>query len=274
MDRSYHNAVKAVTGMSMPGGAQAVERALGILEFVASMPAPVTVQEIAKGMDLHRNTAYRLARTLAARDYLEVENGAYTLGPRLAALGQSVGRLNFLVRACDPILQEVSDATGEVVNLGIRRGDQVFYLGRWETTTQHAGVYVRMGQQAPLYASALGKVLLGAMAPEARAAYYRRCPFTPYTAHTVTRAEDLDELVRRALDRGYAEDLEELSEGVRCVAVPVVSDGVVMAAISIALPALRLTEESRAQFVVHLTKAASSVSRALDLPDPSWARAL
>jgi DNA-binding IclR family transcriptional regulator len=249
--------------MSIPEGAQAVERALGVLEYVAAMSGPVTVAEIAKGMQLHRNTAYRLAKTLAARGYLEAENGAFTVGPKLVVLGRAASPLDLLLRRSDQILQEVCDATQEVVNLGVRRLDEVFYLGRWEATAPRAGVYVRTGEQAPLYASALGKVLLSGMGQAARADYYARCPFVAYTARTITRAADLEEQVQGVLAHGYAEDVEELSEGVRCVAVPVAVDGRTVAAISISLPALRFREADREMYVAMLTKAAGDIANSM-----------
>jgi DNA-binding IclR family transcriptional regulator len=249
---------------NMPGGAQAVERALSVLEYVASAETPVTVSEIAQNVHLNRNTAYRLTRTLVARDYLEVDDGAYSLGPRLVVLSQSAAHRNVLLSKSDPHLQAVCDTLGEVVNLGIRRGDEVFYLSRWETSEPGLGVYVRTGQRAPLYASALGKVLLAAMPVEARAQYYRRCPFRAYTPHTLTTEADLDRAVRAAEGRGYAEDLEELSEGVRCLAVPIQVNDVVIAAASVSVPVPRFTEERRQRALGELTAAAERIGAALN----------
>lgn len=246
----------------MQGGAQAVERALAILEFVASERAPVTINEIARGLELHRNTAYRLAKTLAAWGYLEAESSAFSLGPRLAVIARSESRLNLLVRRSDPILQGACEAVGEVVNLGIRRADEVFYLGRWEGAPR-AGVYVRTGQRAPLYASALGKILLSTMTPGARAEYYQRCPFVAHTAHTITSPEILESAVQAAQALGYAEDVEELSEGVRCIAVPIVQDGATVAAVSIAAPAIRMTADVVVRHRSLLTDAAARIGDAL-----------
>ena len=248
---------------NMPGGAQAVERALSIVEYVASVETPVTVSEIAQHVGLNRNTAYRLTRTLEARDYLEVDNGAYTLGPRLVVLSQAALRRNILLRKSDPVLQEVSDRLGEVVNLGIRRGDEVFYLSRWETSEPGLGVYVRTGQRAPLYASALGKVLLAGMPHDARDQYYRRCPFRTYTPQTIATSSDLEAAVRSAEAMGYAEDLEELSLGVRCVAVPIRVGGAIIAAASVSAPLARCTDERRRLALDLLRNAARRIEDAL-----------
>jgi DNA-binding IclR family transcriptional regulator len=248
---------------NMPGGAQAVERALSIVEYVASVETPVTVSEIAQHVGLNRNTAYRLTRTLEARDYLEQDNGAYTLGPRLVVLSQAAVRRNILLRKSDPVLQNVSDTLGEVVNLGIRRGDEVFYLSRWETSNPGLGVYVRTGQRAPLYASALGKVLLAGLSSDVRAQYYRRCPFRVYTPHTLTTPVALDAAVQAAQRLGYAEDLEELSEGVRCLAVPIRVRGTVLAAASVSAPVARFTDARRGQAQELLREASRRIEDAL-----------
>ncbi|MCL4318737.1 MAG: IclR family transcriptional regulator [Firmicutes bacterium] len=248
---------------NVPEGAQAVERVLSILEYVAQRQTPVKLGEIAESMKLHRNTAYRLARTLVAKDYLDVEDGAYTLGPMAIVLGQSQSRENVLLRKCEPYLQQLCDTTREVTNLGILRADEVFYLGRWEDKEYRAGVFVRSGQRAPLYASALGKIFLAAMTQEERNDYYARCPWTVYTSHTIVHKEGVDEAVQRAQLLGYAEDEEELSYGVRCVAVPVLVNERVIAAVSIAVPTIRFTPESQSQCVGLLRETTKRLSKEL-----------
>jgi IclR family KDG regulon transcriptional repressor len=243
-----------------PEGAQAVERVLGILEYVAAQNLPVRLNDIAEHLKLHRNTAYRLARTLVARDYLDIDDGAYVLGPMAVVLGQSNSRDNILLRKSSPYLQEISRTIGEVTNLGLLRSHEVFYLGRWEDTTNHVGVYVRTGQRAPIYASALGKVFLSAMSLSEREECYKRQPLRAYTAHTLTDVADLERAVLTVRELGYAVDLEELSEGVSCIAVPLVIGGETLAAISISCPTIRFTPDSRRRYVDMLLTVSKNIA--------------
>ncbi len=252
---------------SRPEGAQAVERALDILEYVFVQNVPVRLNEISEHLKLHRNTAYRLARTLVARDYLDVDDGAYVLGPMAIVLGQSSSRNNILLRKSSPYLQEANRITGEVINLGLLRSQAVFYLGRWEDTTQHVGVYVRTGQRAPIYASALGKVFLAAMTLREREDYYKRQPLIAYTPHTLLDIGDLERAIQVVRERGYAVDLEELSEGVSCIAVPLVIGGETLTAISLSCPTIRFTPDNQARYVDLLVTVSKNIANEFAMHD-------
>ncbi len=251
---------------AIPSGAQAVERALSILEYVALANKPATVDEIAENTRLHRNTAYRLIRALAARDYLDVEDGTYSLGPMAIVLGQSTSRDKVLLRMCEPHLQELCETIGEVVNLGLLRQWEIFYLGRWEPSEPTPGIYVRTGQRAPLYASALGKMMLASMSLRDREAYYSKCQLIRYTRHTITNLDQLRAIVAMVEERGYGEDVEEISEGVRCIAKPIVANKEVVGVASISIPTVRFSEEKKSRHLKELEKAVARIGQELSLP--------
>lgn len=253
----------------IPDGAQAVARAFSILELVLFEETPVKLADIAHKLGLHRNTTYRLARTLVAMGYLEVVDGGYVAGPKTIAIGRAPGPKSLLLRKCEPYLRSLCAAIGEVTNLGILNGDEVLYLGRWEETDAMPGVYVRIGQQAPLYASALGKVLLAGLSDDERRAYYRRCAWTRFTANTVTSAERLEDMIHQVKTVGYAEDLEELVPGIRCIAVPIQVRGLTIAAVSIAFPAFRFQPAKTLEYVARLSQTAETISSELEAENGS-----
>jgi DNA-binding IclR family transcriptional regulator len=249
----------------VPDGAQAVTRAFSILELVLFEESPVRLTDITEKLDLHRNTTYRLVRTLMAMGYLEVLDGGYVAGPKTIAIGRAPGPKNLLLRKCEPHLQSLCTALGEVTNLGILNGDEVLYLGRWEDVHAHPGIYVRIGQQAPLYASALGKVLLAGLSSDERQSYYRRCNWTQYTSHTVASPEQLEDALGEVQIHGFAEDREELVPEIRCIAVPLRVRGLTIAAISVAFPASRFDDSRKLEYVSLLVNTADAISTDLDL---------
>lgn len=244
----------------VPDGAQAVFRAFSILELVLYEELPVKMADIAARLSLHRNTTYRLVRTLTAMGYLESVDGAYAAGPKTVFLGRPSGLRSLLVRKCRRHLQALSNEIGEVTNLAVLDGDEVLYLDRWEQTDTVAGLYVRSGQEAPLYASALGKVFLASWSIDDRHDYYRRCPFVAHTPHTLTSPEALEAAIIEVKRTGFAEDLEELMVGVRCLAVPIVVRGSTIAALSTAIPASRFQPEGRIHYAKLLKATASAIS--------------
>ena len=65
-------------------GVQSVERALDIIETVASAQEGKSLTEIAAITGLHKSTVYRLIMTLLNRNYLDkMEDGNYKLGEKL-----------------------------------------------------------------------------------------------------------------------------------------------------------------------------------------------
>lgn len=247
----------------VPDGAQAVFRALSILELVLYEESPVKLANIAARLSLHRNTTYRLVRTLTAMGYLESVDGAYAAGPKTIALGRSAGLRGLLLRKCRPHLQALSNELGEVTNLAVLNGDEVLYLERWEQTDTVAGLYVRSGQEAPLYASALGKVFLSSWSLEERRDYYRRCPFVAHTPYTLTSPDALEAAIVKVKETGFAEDLEELMVGVRCLAVPIVVHCTTIAALSTAIPVLRFRPNERIHYAKLLQATAVRISSEL-----------
>lgn len=246
------------------GGTQAIERALSVLEFVVTSQSPVGLSEITNALRLNRNTVYRLVRMLVLRQYLDVDNGSYTVGPMVIVLAQAQSKNVLLLRQCEPRLQDLSERTGECINLGILRGDEVFYLGRWEPTVDRTGLYIKVGQRAPLYASGLGKVFLASMSPEDRRDYYRRQALARLTPYTITNVDDLEQVVETVKREGFAQDIEEVTEAIRCVAVPLIVGGSLVAAISIAFPTVRYSPERISEYTQKLTRAAHSIADQID----------
>jgi IclR family transcriptional regulator, KDG regulon repressor len=134
----------------------------------------------------------------------------------------------------------------ETVNLGVRSGADVTYIDM-VGSTRSLRMQAAIGGSDPLHATAMGKAILSAMAPEAWDAVLpsRLCAVTP---HTLTDRAALAGDLAEARARGFATDLEENELGARCVAVPLPSahDGLPMAAISISGPVQRISHENLA----------------------------
>jgi IclR family acetate operon transcriptional repressor len=66
-------------------------------------------------------------------------------------------------------------------------------------------------------------------------------PFRKYTPNTRTDPQEIRAELERVRERGYALDLEEFEEGVRCVAAPILdARGRAVAAVSVSGPKHRL----------------------------------
>jgi IclR family transcriptional regulator, KDG regulon repressor len=149
-----------------------------------------------------------------------------------------------MVSLATPILEALSQATGECGHFAVRVGNAAVVLAR----TSGPGAFQladRVGVTRPLHCTALGKVLLAALSPEQFEHLVARVALTSHTPKSITNAEAL----RRELDdvrqSGYALDDGEFDPEVRCLALPVREfTGRVVGALGISGPIWRLSVQT------------------------------
>jgi len=171
-----------------------------------------------------------------------------------------------LIEACRPFMSELSDATGEKINLAVLDGQEVEQISQLECTYLIGGI--NWGdQRIPLHASALGKVFLahGAELPPGR--------LPKVSSRTITSRQELAEDLDRVRQRGWAFADSELEPGLVAIAAPVfAADGSVVAAMSISGPTLRMTRDIIQAFADQLVDAAMGASSAIGFtPGPDFA---
>ena len=115
-----------------------------------------------------------------------------------------------------PVMEWLRDQVEETVNLTVRQGDEVVYVER-VTPKRMMRVEQLIGSRAPLHVTAVGKLMLGSAGQAAVQDYAARTGLPAYTAHTLTRCEDLWRQASQDLAAGYALDNEEAEIGVGCI---------------------------------------------------------
>ncbi len=72
---------------------QSVDRALQILEVIASQGGSATLSELATRTSLPAATTHRLLKTMTAKGYaVQLRNRSYGLGEKLVPLGEAAAR--------------------------------------------------------------------------------------------------------------------------------------------------------------------------------------
>jgi DNA-binding IclR family transcriptional regulator len=243
---------------------RAVERALQILACFDDEHPERGISDIAQAVKLHKATTHRIVTTLMSFGYIErAEDGQrYRLGLRLADLGYKVIRRLDLRRESQPLMADLTRRLGETSDLCVYDRGQVLYLE--VVQANHAlTIAAAVGRSMPVHATASGKVLLAYMTEQEREAALSGT-LAKYTAHTVTDPETLFRQLDVIRTRGYAVDDEEFEAGIRAVSAPVRNrEGAVIAAMSIAGPASRLTLGRVPETAQELGATANAVSRRL-----------
>jgi DNA-binding IclR family transcriptional regulator len=244
---------------------QSIARALRVLEALAASRGEIGIVELSRRVALHVSTVHRLLATLADEDYVRQnpDSGGYGLGHKTFQLAEAyIGQID-LRQAVRPILERLSQETGETANLVIRDGREALYLDKAESP-RSLRIFSRIGRRAPLHCTAVGKVLL-ASAPQAGVeALLGDPPFERLTRRTITSATQLRRELAGVRVQGFAVDREECEEGACCLAAPVRNvTGETVAAVGISGPAVRMTPRRIQELIPVIVRAGREMSERL-----------
>ncbi len=229
---------------------QSVSHALDVLEEFRGEIDELGVTELSKKLKLHKNNVFRILATLQSRNYIEQNkaNENYRLGIKCLELGQTFIQQRGMLKQAKPILHELAEKSGETAYVSILRANDVVYLDSVEASTT-VRVVSRLGLHMPIHATAAGKAIIAYESEDEIRKRFNR-DMARFTPNTLTSIEDLLKNLKAARERGYAADLEEFEEGLRCIAAPIRDyTRKVIGALSISGPAHRLTDEKIGTFI-------------------------
>jgi DNA-binding IclR family transcriptional regulator len=190
-------------GASAPAS-QTLSRGIRILEVLADARDPLTIDDLAARLGVHRSIAYRLLRTLEDHGLVTRDgNGRVALGSRMAALAAGVA--HDLQAEALPELTAAANELGMTCFLSILDRDECITLASVEPRHGIASVAQRPGTRHPVTVGAPGKAILSTM-PESA---------WPAGLDDAHRAD-----VRTAREREWATSHDEVIAGLRSIAVP------------------------------------------------------
>ena len=257
---------EAVTPMKGLSGSQTLTRGLDVLEAVAA--GATNLVALAEALDLNRSTTHRLAATLVGRRYLSfTPRVGYALGPKLLELGFQARAQMSLPRVAREHMEALAARTGDTVHLGILDGPRALYLDKIPGS-RRVEISSRIGERQPLRSTGLGKALI-LDEPETR---WRE--LYEYENREGKRYDvSLNAWLRRMCDyakAGYALDLEENEDRIRCVAAPVRdATNKIVGAISVSSAAQYMNDERMQALAEEVRNTARMISFDLGWQDES-----
>lgn len=239
---------------------QSLSRALRILIELGE--GQRSLDQLAASVGVHKTTVMRLLQTLEAERFVRRgEHHRYELGSRLFALGQTALEQRAVRDIAQPHLVRLSTDTGGLtVHLATFENGAAVYVAKVETTSP-VRMCSRVGLPAALHATAVGKVLVAALAPREQEAVIAGLDFPRSTPRTITDADAYRAELAGVRARGWAEDHAENETFINCVGAPVTdSTGRVLAAVSISVPDVILAHEQVLELVPRLLAATAAIS--------------
>ncbi|MFP7493074.1 IclR family transcriptional regulator [Terribacillus saccharophilus] len=245
---------------------QSLERALTILNTLSDYPDGLTITKLTKLVNLSKSTTHRLLATLVDMNYVakDPESDNYKIGLQTLYIARSVLNNNNIVNVAKPFLKQLCTDINETIHLCIEDKGEIVYIDKIESN-QTIRMYSRIGNRAPMYCTAVGKVLLSGMKSERMDEIASSTTFTPRTPRTITSEEELQSEINRVRQQGYALDNIENEEGIRCIAAPIYShEHRIVASFSISGPSNRVTMDRVNSELIDKVKACSmEISHAL-----------
>lgn len=247
---------------------QALDRAIDVLDTLARHSG-LTLTQIADNLDQSPATMHRVLSTLAARDVVELDTQTQTwhIGAMTFRLGSAFLRRSGIVERSRPMMRNLMEKTGETSNLGIEMDGKVMFVSQVETH-ETIRAFFPPGTLSPMHASGIGKALLAHYPGDKLRQFLGHHALEGFTEQSITSDAALQEDLALSRQRGWAFDNEEKTNGMRCVAAPILNMfSEAVAGISVSGPTHRLPLDRIEGIGTLVHDAAQSISRSLGAPD-------
>lgn len=242
---------------------RSVQHAARILRALGSASDALSMSEVARRVHLSKPATYHLLRTLEV-EHLVVKDSdlRYRLSWGMYELGSTVIRSVDLVRVARPHVDQLADAVGEVVLIGILDEGAVLYLDR-AASSQATDMLASAGRRTPLHATASGKVLL-AFRDDDLLGTVPPGSLTPRTSATVVDADKLRAELNTIRMNGYATCWQEFDVSLSSIAAPLIDyTGATVACLTIAGSSKSVNKRSLPRLLEKLLPAAQAISAGL-----------
>lgn len=249
---------------TQPEAVSSVMKVFAILQALGEQKE-IGITELSQSLMMSKSTTYRFLQTMKMLGYVSQEGDAdkYSLTLKLFELGAKSLEYVELIPLADKEMRIISEETNEALHLGTLNEDSIIYIHKIDSG-YNLRMHSRIGNQNPLYSTAIGKVLLAELDEEDVRRKLQDITFIKHTEKTHENTDQLIDELRVVNQQCFAEDNEEQEPGLRCLAAPIYDRfGNVIAGISISLPTIRFTEAIKVHYVDMLQKAGKRISEKL-----------
>lgn len=245
---------------------QSFARGLSVIRaFDASHPAQ-TLTEIAQASGLTRAGARRILLTLVGLGYVQNDGRLFRLTPKILDLGFAYLTSMPFWNLAEPVMESLSQSVHESCSISVLDGTEIVYVLR-VPARKIMTINLSIGSRLPAYCSSMGRVLLSGLDAGELDRVLRASDLQARTRRTVTDIDALKALIADIRTRGWAQNDQELEEGLVSLAAPIRNRaGHVIAAINISGQANRTSaQEMVEQFLPPLLEAAGKISAMVGL---------
>ena len=246
----------------------AIGKGLRTLDLLASEAGGVGVADVASRLGISKPAAGRVLDALVAAGYARVDASTqrHVLTMKATRLGLSYFSRSGITAGCQPILDRLSEATGELVRMAVVDGDRLIWFGLAQGARTGLRIAPDTGREVTLHVTAAGKAWLATL-PLERAVklvldrgFGEADQFGPQAIRSV---EGLIAALKATARNGYAVSIDEYIPGMSALAVAIAAPGFkkgTLGTLSIACPTSRMTRPQHRRLQGLLEEAAAELS--------------
>jgi len=223
-------------------GIQVIARAAEILRALEGSDG-LSLGQLAGRVGLPKSTVQRIIAALDFENFVvsTFPDKRLRLGPGLVRIAHSI---RFpIAETARPCLRELSEKTGETVDLAVLDGDKAVFVDQIPGTHRLRAVSA-IGVAFPLHCTANGKAMLAAMDPEALNRVRKRLRLTAFTENSIQSWQQLEHELLKIRKSGLAYDREEHSIGISAIGTAIIGIEGEIAAITIPTPTVRFDRKA------------------------------
>ncbi|WP_438823820.1 IclR family transcriptional regulator [Bacillus sp. JJ675] len=240
-----------------------VKNALRLLQSFTLDTPEKKVTELAASLGLGKSTVSRLLSTLESEGFVmkDPESKRYKLGLSVLQLNTIVTSTLEINRESEPVLEKLTEETGETSHIAVCGDFNVVYINRTECP-RPVELLSHIGRQNPMHCTSSGKVLI-AYGGDGLLERYVRSGLTRYTQKTVTDENKLRNVLKTIRENGFDVSHGEFIEGITSVSAPIRNYlGDVKYAVSVVGPTKRM-KASQEKIIFKVKQAARGISEKL-----------
>ncbi|PLS18607.1 IclR family transcriptional regulator [Bacillus sp. M6-12] len=221
-----------------------LSNALRVLKIFSMDKPELGITEIAGILQISKSTVHRLLSTMTSEGFVYKDpiTNLYSLGTSVLSLTNIVRTQIPFLKESTPILNLLTEKTGETSHLGILERKHIIYLEKIECEFP-VQLHTHLGKRHPIHSTSTGQIIL-AFQNEGYIHSLLPKELDRYTPRTITSHYELLEKLDVIRSQYYVICDQEFLEGIIAVGVPVFNEkDQVIAAISIAGPVHRMKDK-------------------------------
>ena len=240
---------------------QSFARGLSVIRAFDARHPTQTLTEIAQASGLTRAGARRILLTLVGLGYVQADGRQFRLTPKILDLGFAYLTSMPFWNLAEPIMEALSQSVHESCSISVLDGTEIVYVLR-VPARKIMTINLSIGSRLPAYCSSMGRVLLSGLDDDTLDRVLRETALEARTRRTVTDIDQLKSLIADIRTRGWAQNDQELEEGLVSLAAPIRNrTGQIIAAINISGQANRTSaQEMSDRFLPPLLEASEKIS--------------